>query len=166
MIADRLFYIEHESLEILCTHCGMYGHKLESYPELHTEQITTTLSTPPTIEAENKVDKSEKGDVGAWMMVTRGNHRRRGKETTRFPTKMYGSRVQLLHRGENRSRPPTIPSQNPTFSQFDPKTTKPQPIREEPSVETQIPVSTESPTLRQGSNLPLIPKDRPSHLDI
>ncbi|CAN0912743.1 hypothetical protein LINGRAHAP2_LOCUS27521 [Linum grandiflorum] len=161
-IADRLFYIEYESLDNLCTLCGMYGHKRENCPTLMPEPTIT-----PPVVAEKEVEKPEEGDAGAWMTVTRRNHRRRGKDITQHPVAVDGSRFRLLRRCEEEGRldiPPSPPSsQTPMRSMVDPKPTRPQTVHAELLVgiqrnatpEMTMQLLADSPT--HGSNVPSHP---------
>ncbi|CAN0880876.1 hypothetical protein LINGRAHAP2_LOCUS13898 [Linum grandiflorum] len=97
MIKDRLFYIEYESLDNICTQCGLYGHKIDKCPELLTEPI----STPPLTE-DNMETTTEEGDFGDWMTVTHRKHGRRNKQDAPPPRSkpIADFRPRLLRRGE------------------------------------------------------------------
>ncbi|CAN0917101.1 hypothetical protein LINGRAHAP2_LOCUS30094, partial [Linum grandiflorum] len=157
LIKDRLFYTEYESLDNICTHCGYYGHKVDKCPELVEEPITTPIMLDETME-----DPADEGDVGAWMSVTRRNHRRRGKQEATTPNPDNGSRLRLLRRGDdenmiyprntedimsprgcsNTTEPPNGKESNPTRSSSqNPENNHPRPRSHgEDSLETPGPV--------------------------
>ncbi|CAN0878194.1 hypothetical protein LINGRAHAP2_LOCUS12346 [Linum grandiflorum] len=97
MIKNRLFYIEYESLDNICTQCGVYGHKIEKCPELVEEP-----GTIPTITEDDMETAVEEGDVGPWMTVTHRKHGRRNRHTAPPPNSKIDVefRPRLLRRGE------------------------------------------------------------------
>ncbi|CAN1247076.1 hypothetical protein LINGRAPRIM_LOCUS3351 [Linum grandiflorum] len=95
MIKDRLFYIEYESLDNICTQCGFYGHKIDQCPELVEKPAKAPIVTEDVMETT-----TAEGDFGAWMTVTHRKHGRRNRQEIPPPKSDAGSGFRLLRRGE------------------------------------------------------------------
>ncbi|CAN1164705.1 hypothetical protein LINPERHAP2_LOCUS25724 [Linum perenne] len=67
-IGDRVFLVEYESLENICFHCGIYGHKDDSCPSMTSNAKADNAEVP--ISPPEAVPE-EAGDTGSWMIVTR-----------------------------------------------------------------------------------------------
>ncbi|CAN1122475.1 hypothetical protein LINPERPRIM_LOCUS2738 [Linum perenne] len=81
MIGDRVLFVEYESLENICFHCGMYGHKEASCPILlPAEKCVVQPVTPPPASPVNESEK----EAGSWMIV----NRRQKKKAVNAPARM------------------------------------------------------------------------------
>ncbi|CAN1125434.1 hypothetical protein LINPERHAP1_LOCUS10832 [Linum perenne] len=102
MIEDRTFLVEYESLENICHHCGIYGHKIDNCSERVVPQSDLeTEAIPETIVP----DKPEEV-AGSWMTVCRRNKGKPGVEKSAAnSTKPSGSRFTILQQDEARPTP-------------------------------------------------------------
>ncbi|CAN1132083.1 hypothetical protein LINPERHAP2_LOCUS6793 [Linum perenne] len=116
MIEDMVFFIEYESLENICTSCGVYAHKKEACPSLHpvtqADTVETRASTPLAGSGAEEA-------AGSWMIV--GRRKKKPIENTRkgpvIPAPQ-GSRFDILSTDEeligekplnsNKSKSPTL----------------------------------------------------------
>ncbi|CAN1201041.1 hypothetical protein LINPERHAP2_LOCUS45359 [Linum perenne] len=102
MIEDRTFLVEYESLENICHHCGIYGHKIDNCSEKVAPPSGLEFeATPETIIP----DKPEEV-AGSWMTVRRRNKGKPGVEKSAANnSKTSGSRFTILQQDEARPNP-------------------------------------------------------------
>ncbi|CAN1836423.1 hypothetical protein LINPERHAP1_LOCUS34764 [Linum perenne] len=97
MIEDRTFLVEYESLENICHHCGIYGHKIDSCPQKVVPQSDLEIEVVP----EETLPVTPEGDAGSWMMVSRRNKVKvREEKSAVNSTKASGSRFTILQQEE------------------------------------------------------------------
>ncbi|CAN1778839.1 hypothetical protein LINPERHAP1_LOCUS14527 [Linum perenne] len=119
MIEDRTFLVEYESLENICHHCGIYGHKIDNCSEKVVPHSDLETDAIPDTTAPDK----QEGVAGSWMTVRR---RTKGKpkveRAAANSTTASGSRFTILQQeeviptphNEGMTPPGTVKAPNPT----------------------------------------------------
>ncbi|KAK4286585.1 hypothetical protein QN277_003121 [Acacia crassicarpa] len=96
LIENEAFYLEYEGLHMLCTSCGVYGHRFETCP-----QRKNVVEETQGMEGETRRDGEEQGindSAGKWKIVQKARRPRKMKEKNNENqiNQKVGSRFEVL----------------------------------------------------------------------
>ncbi|CAN1756366.1 hypothetical protein LINPERHAP1_LOCUS6118 [Linum perenne] len=64
VIEYRTYFVEYESLEMVCFSCGLYGHLIDNFPENHSHEKAHTKPKPLT--PKESFASEEANDGAEW----------------------------------------------------------------------------------------------------
>ena len=87
-IQGKFYYIEYESIHLICFHCGKYGHTIEYCPKKPLESMPLVLESNVQDDAKRGAMVAPKNDFlyGNWMITQKSKclRRKQGSDGENF----------------------------------------------------------------------------------